>query len=397
MTATRAVPVASALQPAPALDRVPDDVAPAREAAASPLPNALRWAAYDVLLWSAVSLLFAVQAVTHERTDALHVLLTNAASFAPCAIFTPLIVWTSLRYRPDAGGARRAAIAQGLALATFLIVGGAMMGWFEWALPWRPAGAGVGVAMREAITRYFAINMLLYAVVAAAAMTWGYAREARERSVRAARLQAQLAEAQLHALGAQLQPHFLFNTLHVISALVRPDPRRAEQLIARLSELLREMLDSGDRVEVPLREELRFLEKYADIQEARFGPRLRVLFEISGDALDVAVPRLVLQPLVENAVRHGLAPRSAAGQVIVRASCALGRLHLAVEDDGVGVPPGGPSRSCVGLGTTRARLEQLHGAAASFSILPAPGGGTICTIELPCAARATAASHGGFA
>jgi LytS/YehU family sensor histidine kinase len=330
--------------------------------------------------------------VSHSPAAWGRVLSANAASFAPCAIFTPLIVWVSLRFRPDDVGRVRAIAAHAAALAAFLSLGGAMMGWFEWALPWKPAADGIAAAMREAVVRYFAVNVLLYAAVAATAMTWGYAREARERSSRAARLQAQLAEAQLHALGAQLQPHFLFNTLHVISALVRHDPKRAEQLIARLSELLREMLDSGDRVEVPLREELRFLEKYTDIQEARFGARLRITFEIASDVLDVAVPRLVLQPLVENAVRHGLAPRSAAGHVVVRAACADGRLRLAVEDDGVGLPERGPAREGVGLRTTRARLAQLYGEAATFSIEPRAGGGTRCAIEMPCSGRSNDAS-----
>jgi two-component system, LytTR family, sensor kinase len=354
----------------------------------------VRWTAYDVFVWSGVALLFAAQTATRAPASAWRILAANAASFAPCAIFTPLIVWTSLRFRPETVGRGRAVVAHACTLAAFLVVGGAMMGWFEWALPWKPAGEGAAVAMREAVSRYFAVNVLLYAAVAAAATTWGYAHDARDRSLRATRLQAQLAEAQLHALGSQLQPHFLFNTLHVISALVRPDPRRAEQLIARLSELLREMLDSSDRVEVPLREELRILEKYADIQEARFGPRLRITLEIDGDVLDVVVPRLVLQPLVENAVRHGLAPRSAAGQVVVRASCSHGRLRLTVRDDGVGVAPGGPSREGVGLGITRARLAQLYGDAARLTLEPAPGGGTICAIEMPCSGRAAEVRDG---
>jgi LytS/YehU family sensor histidine kinase len=164
---------------------------------------------------------------------------------------------------------------------------------------------------------------------------------------------------------------------------VRHDPKHAEQLIARLSELLREMLDTSDRVEVPLRDELAFLQKYVDIQEARFGDRLRVAFDVAPDACDAAVPRLLLQPLVENAVRHGIARRSAPGRVLVRATCDDGWLTLAVEDDGVGLPPGGAPREGVGLHTTRARLAHLHGAAATFDIAPAPGGGTRCTVRIP--------------
>jgi LytS/YehU family sensor histidine kinase len=217
-----------------------------------------------------------------------------------------------------------------------------------------------------------------------AVLSLAYGRESRIRALRAARLQTQLAEAQLHALGAQLQPHFLFNTLHMISALVRHDPKRAEQLIARLSDLLREMLDNGERVEVSLAEELAFLEKYIEIQEARFGPRLQVHFEIAPSVRSARVPRLVLQPLLENAIRHGIARRSEPGTVVIGAAIADGLLVMTVRDDGVGVPQSGPAREGVGLSSTRARLLQLYGSASRFTIAPADGGGTLCTIHIPC-------------
>jgi LytS/YehU family sensor histidine kinase len=277
-----------------------------------------------------------------------------------------------------------------------------MMGALEWSLPWVPHGAGVAAAMRGAVGRYAAIDVILYVATAAAALALAYGRESRERELRAARLQTQLAEAQLHALGAQLQPHFLFNTLNAISALVRHEPKRAEQLIARLSELLREMLDNGDRAEVTLGEELAFLEKYVDIQEARFGPRLRVAFEVAPAALDARVPRLVLQPLVENAIRHGVSRRTGGGTVTVTASCcgegtdgAGGRLTLTVRDDGVGLAAAGAPDG-VGLRTTRARLRQLYGDAQEFTIAPADGGGTVCVVRIPCRrtdAKREEASH----
>jgi len=344
-----------------------------------------RWAAYDVVAWTLVALLFTLQGASSNTSNLpiSRVFAQELVGFAPCILFTPLIAWVALRFRPTERRDARVIGAHVAMLLLFTIGGGMMMGWFEWLLPWH-APTPLGATLRSAPLHYFGVDTLIYFMIVAIVLTAAYATESRERSVRAVRLQAQLAEAQLHALGAQLQPHFLFNTLHVISALVRHDPRRAEQLIARMSELLREMLDNSDRVECTLQDELAFLEKYVDIQEARFGPRLRVTFEASPATLGASVPRLVLQPLVENAIRHGIARRSAPGSVVISASCADGILTLAVQDDGVGLPPGGVPREGVGLSTTRARLAQLYGDAQSLIIASAPEGGTVCTIRIPC-------------
>ncbi len=351
-----------------------------------------RWALYDVLAWTGLAILFAAQeAITSPRPFS-HLFASNFASFTICMLFTPIIAWVTLRYR-FSENTTRALIAQGVTLVLFLTVGSAMMGAVEWLEPFAlPAmfRKGIVASMNRAVTSYVAFDTLFYIAIATTAAALAYGRESRERSVRAAKLQAQLAEAQLHALSAQLHPHFLFNTLHAISALVRPDPKRAEQLIARLSELLRQMLDAGDRVEITLEEELSFLEKYVDIQEARFGARLQVRFSVAPNALGVHVPRLVLQPLVENAIRHGIAKRSGPGRVEVSAECVGGRLTLIVKDDGIGVPAGGPARQGVGLSSTRARLAQLYGDEHQFTIAPIAEGGTLCTIRIPCRHAAAA-------
>lgn len=341
-----------------------------------------RWVAYDVAAWSAIALLFALQESTHGPF--WRSIADQVAGFTPCMLLTPLVAFVALRYRITERPTARVLLAHLAMLLVFTVIGGMMMGWLEWLLPWHRAASTLPAALRSAAVRYFGVDTLIYCMIVGIVMTAAYAEESRERAVRAARLQAQLAEAQLHALGAQLQPHFLFNTLHAISALVRHDPRRAEQLIARMSELLREMLDNGNRVECSLEEELAFLEKYIDIQEARFGPRLQVSFEIHPETLGVQVPRLVLQPLVENAVRHGIARRSEPGHVVVGAACADGMLTLTVRDDGAGLPPGGVPRMGVGLSTTRARLAQLYGDAQELTIAPAAERGTLCTIRIPC-------------
>jgi signal transduction histidine kinase len=364
--------------------------------------------AANVGMWTVLTLLYALAGVAREHRSFVRVFVTNGAGFVPCIVATPLVARWSAALHARAAALRsrwrgRATLLAGhvVGVAAFVVVGGAAMGACESLIPWAPP-LPLTEAMRRAALRYVGANVVLYGAMAAVTLAFSFAgesRRAREHALEAARaqaaLQAQLAEARLHALAAQLQPHFLFNTLHVISALVRPDPRRAEQLIVRLSELLREMLDQGTRAEVPLREELAFLAQYVEIQEARFGDRLRVRVEAAPDALDVPVPRLVLQPLVENAIRHGTSRRRAAGTVVVRAervgAGAPGgeRLVLTVEDDGVGLPPGGPPREGVGLATTRARVAQLYGARGDFRIEPAPhgagGGGTRCTVVVPVA------------
>ncbi|MDQ6830470.1 MAG: histidine kinase [Gemmatimonadota bacterium] len=345
-----------------------------------------RWALYDLLAWTGMAVLFAAQEAIRSPRPFGHLFASNFASFLICVLFTPIIAWVTLRYR-FSDNPTKAVIAQGITLVVFLTIGSAMMGAVEWMEPYAlPAmfRKGIIASMNRAVESYIAYDTLFYILIATTATTLAYGRESRERAVRAAKLQAQLAEAQLHALSAQLHPHFLFNTLHAISALVRPDPKRAEQLIARLSELLRQMLDAGDRVEITLEEELSFLEKYVDIQEARFGPRLQVRFSVAPNALGVHVPRLVLQPLVENAIRHGIAKRSGPGRVEVSAECVAGRLTLIVRDDGIGVPNGGPERQGVGLSSTRARLAQLYGDEHQFTIAPLAEGGTLCTIRIPC-------------
>jgi LytS/YehU family sensor histidine kinase len=184
-------------------------------------------------------------------------------------------------------------------------------------------------------------------------------------------------------LSGQLQPHFLFNALHAISALVWQDQAKAERLLARLGEMLRFTLRSGGKVETTLAEELALLTRYAEIQEARYGDRLRVCFEVEARTRAALVPPLILQPLAENAIRPGITRRITPGKVEVRAWEAGGRLYLTVLDDGIGLPPGGQVREGVGLSVTRARLQQLYGSEQGLSLTPAPHAGALCTLTMP--------------
>ena len=232
-------------------------------------------------------------------------------------------------------------------------------------------------------------------VVYLAVLAVGYARaalaQARERQAEAdrlladrARLEAQLTEARLQALRMQLHPHFLFNALNAVSALVERDPAGVRTLVARLSSLLRRVLDADTAQEVPLREEAAFLRDYLDVQRVRFQGRLEVEWDWAPGTLDAPVPPLVLQPLVENAVGHGLG-RKEEGVGVVRVSSRRdgGRLVLAVEDNGPGLD-GPPSRpGGVGIANTRARLEALYGEAGALKVGPAAGGGVVAEVTVP--------------
>jgi two-component system, LytTR family, sensor kinase len=209
----------------------------------------------------------------------------------------------------------------------------------------------------------------------------------RERERAAERLAIGLTEARLQALKMQLQPHFLFNTLNAISALIPAEAKPARRMVARLGDLLRISLDHEETQEVTLREELAFLEPYLEIEQARLEERLTVVMDIAPETLDARVPHLVLQPLVENAIRHGIAPRIEPGRVEISATGgADGRfLNLEVRDDGPGLDGDNhaTTRKGVGLNNIRSRLEQLYDGAHRFELENQPGGGVIVRVSLP--------------
>lgn len=242
--------------------------------------------------------------------------------------------------------------------------------------------------------------MTVYGALVAIGMGLDLRERYRAGQLRSARLEGRLVEAQLAALRMQLQPHFLFNTLHAVSALMDDDVPAARRMIARLSELLRVTLASNGQPEVPLEREIEVLERYLDIERVRLGDRLRVEYAIDEAALPIQVPVLLLQPLVENAVRHGIAPVAAPGCVRISAHLENDLLQLAVEDDGPGLVDEALARTDgIGLANTRARLEQRYGPAASFTIEGGADGGVAVRIALPVTFapddRAAGNSHPG--
>jgi two-component system LytT family sensor kinase len=213
-------------------------------------------------------------------------------------------------------------------------------------------------------------NMFYYWIILGVGQLLEYFRKYRARELEAAQLQAQLAAAQLQVLKMQLHPHFLFNTLHAISALIHQDVELADRMIARLGDLLRATLENVNMQDVSLREELDFIRPYLEIEQARLGSRLAIQFAIEPEVLDARVPNLILQPLVENAIRHGVAPRAEGGRVEIRARREQTALRLEVHDDGPGLAqdPQAALKKGLGLANTRARLEQLYGAGHQFEL-----------------------------
>jgi sensor histidine kinase YesM len=231
------------------------------------------------------------------------------------------------------------------------------------------------------------VALLIYAAIAALTQALVYFRDARERELRLARVEGQLSRARLDALTAQIRPHFLFNTLHTIGQLWRSGRHEeADRVLDHLGSLFHKVQDSTARTEVPLAEELELVREYLAIEEVRFRDRMRTRVTASPGALECRVPPLFLQPLVENAVRHGISATSSSGRVEVEASLNDGRLVLEVRDDGPGMPAEAERPAGVGLRNTRERLEQLYGAAARLDVVTAPGAGTTIRIELPARA-----------
>jgi signal transduction histidine kinase len=227
-----------------------------------------------------------------------------------------------------------------------------------------------------------ALQFVVYGVVVAAAHGVEYYRRSRERE----QLEAQLAETRLQMLSMQLQPHFLFNTLNTIAEMIHEDPDTADGMVAGLSDLLRRTLDLGSTQEITLAEELDLVSRYLAIQQARFGDRLRVRVDVPDEARGARVPALLLQPIVENAIRHGLAARLDAGRIDIEARANGASLVITVTDDGAGDATFDSARGTVervGLGNTRARLDAMYGGRAALTLARADGRGARVTIEIP--------------
>lgn len=241
---------------------------------------------------------------------------------------------------------------------------------------------------RPLLVKTFPFNLLIYGVIVAVSHALDYYRKYHERTVQALELEKHLTEARLQSLLRQLKPHFLFNALNGIASLMYTDVAAADRLLVRLSEVLRLTMTRSGAPFTLLREELAFLDKYLEIERIRFRDRLTVRTEIDPSTLDARIPSLILQPLVENALRHGIEPQPRAGVIVLRTYREGDDLVLSVVDNGAGLPPGGPLREGIGLSNTRARLAETYGARHRFELTNQPEGGLNVTITIPFATTA---------
>jgi signal transduction histidine kinase len=235
------------------------------------------------------------------------------------------------------------------------------------------------------LAKTFQYNIWVYWVILAVCNAFGYYEKFHERELRASELEKRLAQARLQALQSQMNPHFLFNTLHTISALMHKDVDAADRMVMKLSDLLRLALANTDTHEVPLKQELDFLSRYLEIEKTRFRERLSVEMEIAEETLSARVPNLVLQPLVENAIRHGIEKHARPGKITLRAHKRNGDLEMEVQDngDGIRVRSGEKKREGIGLSNTRSRLEHLYGERQQFELQNLDSGGFLARVVIP--------------
>jgi signal transduction histidine kinase len=319
-----------------------------------------------------------LQLLTDEQSPSMfsHVMVLNLVYWYVPALVAPLIMSLAARYQ--LGRVRwpaLIAIHVAGALTYAVIHTGAMLVSRLAALARAPQLGWWHAAQVEFLTQLDWMFMT-YLFLVGLAHALAYRRESEARALDAAHLETRLVEAQLQSLQRQLHPHFLFNTLNTISGLMRLDVNAADRMMDRLGDLLRMTLSTSSIQEVPLREELDMLQKYLDIEQTRFGSRLSVRMNIQADTLDAHVPNLLLQPLVENAVRHGIAPHSRPGLIVVEASRVGSQLRLQVRDSGDGLPPDRLTllNQGVGLTNTRARLQHLYRQNHDFVFSNAEGG-----------------------
>lgn len=242
-------------------------------------------------------------------------------------------------------------------------------------------------AMQPLLFKTYHFNFIIYWVIASVAHAANYYRKFHQRERATLDLERRLTEARLQALRMQLNPHFLFNAMHSVSALMHKDVEAADSMLARLSELLRLTLNTDGAQTIPLSEELAILQRYLDIERIRFGDRLTIELDIAPAAQSCRVPALILQPVVENSLRHGIAPYARPGTVRVAAKRENDQLILTVEDNGGGLTR--PMKEGIGLSNSRARLAELYGEQQSLTIEARPEGGLRVVLSLPAEPDAT--------
>lgn len=336
-------------------------------------------------IWTLVGILFAGPSVAQALSDDLPIpwleFVSGLLDWYLWGLFFPIIWWLCQRF-PIERSKLLVRLPINLA-AGFLITLAYLFVRLMKNLVLSTAG-GAAVNFPADLMAGIEYYLLIYFALVAVIHTIATYKKLRDRELEASRLEGQLALAHLEVLKTQLHPHFLFNTLNAISSLMHRDVDAADRMISMLSDLLRLSLDNDQRHQVSLREELEFLDRYMAIEKIRFRDRLEVAIEVESSCWDAMLPRLILQPLVENSIRHGIALRSAAGRVAIRARRDGDGLAITVWDDGPGVPRGPEEiRFGVGLSNTQARLQQTYGDDQRFELQNVPTGGFEVSLWIP--------------
>ncbi len=340
-------------------------------------------------VWIIVAFFFATQVyMLYYREEKpvpfRRALLVEGLACLLWALVTPLVLWLARRFRIERNNWRRRVpfhFLIGLSLISLLMT-------IDYVVYMNLTGRPENLTPLH-ILQFIIYNvdrwLLTYWVVVLSSHALNYYQSFRKGELNAAQLRTQLAQSQLEALKMQLHPHFLFNTLHSISALLNKDVDAARTMISRLGDFLRLTLENSGTQEVPLQQEIEFLNGYLEIERIRFQDRLTTEVRIDPSVLDVQVPNLILQPIVENAMRHAIASNANAGRIEIVAGPRNGMLRIEIRDNGPGVSavPGNQLRHGVGLANTRARLERLYGSRHSFELANESAGGCVVTLEIP--------------
>ncbi len=354
-----------------------------------------RWQtwALSFLFWTIYAVVdsagsYAILVLTKQSPE--HVIIWNFAEAYVWVVFTPIIYVIILRYnftRDSWMKSLAVQVCMGTAVVTaaeWLLL--RITDWLAWGNTSAPFYLRLMSLALQDLPRYF--------MTAAVVQIFAYYGTLREREVESASLEAKLAQAQLEILRAQMKPHFLFNALNSIAALTKKNPASAERMTLQLAALLRTSIDCAGSQEVPLRQELEFLKPYLEIQQTRFQERLNIRLNVDDDTLSTHVPSLILQPLVENAIRHGIAQSAAPGYIAISARRENGCIRIEVSDNGVGMKtPPEQEREGLGLRNTRSRLRQLYGDRQHLRIESGPEGGCRVTIAVPLTVVPNGAVH----
>ncbi|MBI5216723.1 MAG: histidine kinase [Ignavibacteriae bacterium] len=350
-----------------------------------------RWLKFVLLLcvWGVVGTLFTVQSYLYRINVGQQITFwdlypSEVFFFLSWGLLTPLLVFSARKFRV---GRSNWISRIGIHLLTAVGIALTQRFLYEFIVQHLKATAERPFSWERLTNNVIGFSdygFFIYFIVVFIAHAVDYYKQMNQAQLNEAKLREELTNSQLHALKMQLQPHFLFNTLNTISVLIKDEPQKAEQMLALLSDLLRLTLQHTNTQEISLKEELKYLKLYLEIEQIRFGERLKIRIDADENTLDAKIPTLILQPLVENAIKHGIGERRGEGVIEIRSMRHHQNLNIVVKDNGNGLNALNNSHSTgIGLSNSRSRLQSLYGSASSISISNGDNGGAVVEILIP--------------